>query len=62
MKYFLPGKKRRNKEREGKKKKEGERKRKERRKEGRKVGRKITFLRLVDRASILGGVCFLDSA
>ena len=31
-------------------------------KEGRKVGRKIIFLRLVDRASILGGVRFLDSA
>ena len=55
MKYFLPEKK---KEKERKR----EREKKKRRKEGRKIGRQTILLRLVDRALVLGGIPFLDSA
>ena len=57
IEIFSPRKKKKEKER----KREREKKKK-RRKEGRKIGRKTILLRLVDRALVLGGIPFLDSA
>lgn len=57
IEIFSPRKKKK-----GERKKEGEREKKKRRKEGRKIGRKTILLRLVDRALVLGGIPFLDSA